>query len=50
MDLLKDQDFLHMEEIQEKTEWPMPKLAATLLNLSLAGLIVSLPGNRYRLE
>ena len=50
LNLLNNQDYLHIEEIQQKTEWPMPKLAATLLNLSLAGLIVSLPGNRYRLE
>jgi DNA processing protein len=48
--LFSDQDSLHFEEIQQTTEWPTSKLAEILLNLSLAGLIVSLPGNRFRLD
>jgi DNA processing protein len=47
--LLSNQDSLHFEDIQQKTEWPTSKIAEMLLNLSLSGLIVSLPGNRYQL-
>lgn len=50
LNLFSGQDTLHVEEIQQTTEWPTSKLAEILLNLSLAGLIVSLPGNRYQLE
>jgi DNA processing protein len=35
------------EWILQQTDWPLTKLASVLLNMELAGLIVSLPGNRY---
>jgi len=48
--LLNGHDYLHVDEIQQKTNWPMPHIAELLLNLSLASSIVSLPGNRYRIR
>lgn len=49
LDLLRDQDSLHLDELTSRSGLSTPELAATLLILELGGAIESLPGNRYRL-
>lgn len=46
--LLEANGTLHLNDLIQKSGWPHAKLAGILLNLSLAGLIVSLSGNQYR--
>ena len=47
--LLTTHNELHGDELLQKTGYASGQLAEILLNLSLAGLIVSLPGHRYQL-
>ena len=50
IELLTQQNEIHGDELLHKTGCTSGELAASLLNLSLAGLIVSLPGHRYQLS
>lgn len=49
LNLLTQHNELHGDELLQKTGFTFGQLAVILLNLSLAGLIVSLPGHRYQL-
>jgi DNA processing protein len=48
VELLQTKGTLHLNDLLHLSGWPHSKLSGILLNLSLAGLIVSLPGNQYR--
>lgn len=50
MELLKMEEELLLEEIAIKTNIPIPMLLGYLLNLELGGIILSLPGKKYRLS
>lgn len=45
--LIKKNEIVNFEFLLRETNWSLTKLASALLNMELAGLIVSLPGNRY---
>lgn len=45
--LIKKNEMVNFESLLRETNWSLTKLASALLNMELAGLIVSLPGNRY---
>lgn len=45
--ILQKNEITHFEGLLQETGWPLPKLSEILLNIELAGLIVSLPGNNY---
>lgn len=49
VDLLRNVDEIHSDEISQKTNIPIHKLNFILLNLETNGIIKSLAGNRYRL-
>lgn len=48
--LLSQENEMHGDQLLQKIGCTSGQLAACLLNLSLAGLIVSLPGHRYQLS
>ena len=48
--LLTQQPAMHSDELLQKIGCASGQLSMHLLNLSLAGLIVSLPGHRYQLS
>ncbi|TDW95711.1 DNA-processing protein DprA [Dinghuibacter silviterrae] len=49
LDLLRDRDSIHLDELLERTGLSSAELAARLLELELEQAIEALPGNRYRL-
>lgn len=49
VDLLSQEEMLGIEEICEKTAFPLPKVAGLLLNLELENVLRCLPGKTYRL-
>lgn len=50
VDLLRQEDMLGIEEICERTAFPLPKVAGILLNMELEDVIRCLPGKMYRLR
>jgi DNA processing protein len=46
-ELIKKNETATIEFLLKETHWSHPKLASALLNIELAGLIVSLPGNSF---
>lgn len=50
VDMLRQEDMLGIEEICERTAFPLPKVAGLLLNLELENLLHCLPGKMYKLR
>lgn len=50
VDMLRQEDMLGIEEICERTAFPLPKVAGILLNLELENILRCLPGKMYRLR
>lgn len=50
LDILKEENQIHFEEILTKTGLETKKLNSILINMELMGLIVKLPGNNYSLK
>jgi DNA processing protein len=50
VDLLKDKDSLHIDELYLKSNLSSSSVAAAMLNLELQNVIASLPGKLYRLN
>ncbi len=50
LDIIKDGEEVYYYEIQEKTQIEISKLNGILLRMELMGLIVQLPGNKYRIN
>ena len=48
-DILKTEVTLGIDELCTKSEYSLPKVAATILNLELKGVIKCLPGKMYKL-
>jgi DNA processing protein len=49
IEILKQHETIHVDEISSNTQWNGSKLAAVLLTLEINGVIKSLPGKMYRL-
>jgi len=49
VDILKEKDAVHIDELTFKSELSSSAIAASILNLELQNVIVSLPGKMYRL-
>lgn len=45
--IIQKNETANFESLLQETSWPVTKLSGILLNMELAGLIVSLPGNCY---
>lgn len=45
--IIQKNESVNFELLIQETSWPLTKLSEVLLNMELAGLIVSLPGNCY---
>lgn len=50
VDLLRDKDAMHIDEIQLKSDLNNSELAALLLNLEFQQFVTALPGKRFRLN
>ena len=50
VNLLKDKDTVHTDELMHRTGFAYPHLASVLLNLEMQDLIKSLPGKIYRIN
>jgi DNA processing protein len=50
IDLLRDKDSLHADELYHQTGYTSSQLAATLLQLEMQDLVRSLPGKYYRMN
>ena len=50
IDLLRDKDSVHADELFHYTEYSSSQLAATLLQLEMQNLIKALPGKYYRMN
>ena len=50
VDLLKEKDAIHSDELLHQTGFKSPQLAATLLTLEMQGVIKALPGKYYRIN
>jgi DNA processing protein len=50
VDLLKERDAVHSDELLHQTGFKSPQLAATLLQLEMQGVIKTLPGKYYRMK
>jgi DNA processing protein len=50
LDLLSDRDWVHIDELRARSGLSPGDLATKLLELELAGNVVHMPGNRYRLS
>lgn len=50
VDLLKEKDIVHSDELLLQTGFKSPQLAATLLQLEMQGVIKTLPGKHYRMN
>lgn len=48
LEVIRQTETLTADQLQQKTDLSSPSMATALINLELAGLIVSLPGNRYQ--
>ena len=49
IDIIKEKDNVHIDEIFQKSQLPSSTIAATLLNLEFQNVLLSLPGKMYRL-
>ena len=49
VDILKEKDLTHIDEINIQSGLSSSKVAAAILNLELQGVIISLPGKLYKL-
>jgi DNA processing protein len=50
VDLLKENESVHVDVISSFTKLPLSKLAATLLGMEFKGVLISLPGKMYKLS
>ena len=49
VDILREKDLTHIDEINIQSGSSSSKVAAAILNLELQGVIISLPGKLYKL-
>ena len=49
MDILKEKDAVHIDEINHKSGLSSSAVASAILNMELQGVIASLPGKLYQL-
>ena len=49
VDVLQTAEMVNLDHIRLETRLPASKLAATILNLELKGLVKTLPGSQYKL-
>jgi DNA processing protein len=50
VDILKEKELVHIDEINLKSGMSSSTVAAAILNMELQGVIVSMPGKMYRLN
>ncbi|HKC34858.1 MAG TPA: DNA-processing protein DprA [Chitinophagaceae bacterium] len=50
VDILKEKDLVHVDELNFKSGLSNSSMAAAILNLELQGVVVTLPGKLYRLN
>jgi DNA processing protein len=48
--ILKENGECGMDDLMVKSRLPVSKIAASLLNLEFQGMVITLPGNRYKLK
>ena len=50
VDILKEKDLIHIDELNLKSGLSNSSMAAAILNLELQGVVATLPGKLYKLN
>ena len=50
VDILKEKDLIHIDELNFKSGLSSSSMAAAILNLELQGVVATLPGKLYKLN